>query len=260
MKRIRIVGLCLVAAFAMSAVAASTAAAEPPEIGRCLKKAVAGGAGFSDAGCTKAVASAAKYEWQAGPGPKNKFTSKMKEATSATLETVKLEKITCKGETSTGEIASAKEVAAVVATFTECTSSGLKCTSAGQAEGTIVTNPLSGVVGDETESAESEAKDKVAEELHGPGGGNLAEFSCAGIPIVVKGSVLHNISANKMLNPSTEKFTASKGEQKPDKFVGGPVDQHILESNKGGGEFLEAGQTITAIVTYEEKYETSSVN
>jgi len=260
MKRIRIVGLCLVAVFAMSAVVASTASAEPPEFGKCNKKAVAGGAGFSDAGCTKAVASAAKYEWVPGPGAKNHLTSKMKELTSATLETVKLEKITCKGETSTGEIASAKEVAGVVATFTECTSSGFKCTSAGQAEGVIVTNALSGVIGDEVESAEGEAKDKVAEELHGPGGGNLAEFSCAGIPIVVKGSVLHNVAANKMLITTTEKFTAAKGEQKPEKFAGGTADEHILESNKGGGEFLEAGQTITAIVTFEEKLETSSVN
>ncbi len=188
----------------------------------------------------------------------------MKEATSATLETVKLEKITCKGETGTGEIKTPKEVAGIVATFTECSSSGLKSESAGQSEGTIVTNELSGVLGFELVSTEGAVKDKLAVELHGPAHGNLAQFSCVGIPIEVRGCVLHQVGANKMLLAETEKFTASKGEQKPDHFVPpsgeGKADECTLESNKGGGEFLEAGQTITTIATAEEKLEASTIN
>ena len=39
MRRIRIAGLCLVAVFAMSAIASATASAEAPEFGQCLKNA-----------------------------------------------------------------------------------------------------------------------------------------------------------------------------------------------------------------------------
>ena len=53
MKRVRSVGCCLIAAFAITAVAAATAsAAEAPEVGRCVK--VAPGTGhFSANTCKK---------------------------------------------------------------------------------------------------------------------------------------------------------------------------------------------------------------
>jgi hypothetical protein len=255
MKRMRIMGLCLVVAFAMSAVAATSAFATAPEFGRCVAKA---GGKFSDSGCTKEVASKGKFEWEPGAGAKNTFTSKMNAGTLATLETVKGTKITCKEESSPGEIKNAKEVAGVVAKFNGCETSGLKCSSAGKAEGEIVTASLEGVVGVEKVGLKPSAN-KLAEELHAPAGSKVATFSCAGVPVEVKGSVLHPITANKMLSTSTEKFSAAKGEQKPDKFAGEGVDAHILESNTAGGEFEEAGQTITSTVTFGEKIEVNSV-
>ena len=72
MKRIKIMGLCLVAVFAVSVMASASASAEAPEFGRCLAKA---GGKFSDAGCTKGVVSKGKFEWTSGV-EKNKFTSK----------------------------------------------------------------------------------------------------------------------------------------------------------------------------------------
>ena len=255
MKRMKIMGLCLVAVFEVSIMASAAASAEAPEFGRCLAKT---GGKFSDAGSTKGVASKGKFEWTAGL-EKSKFTSAMTTG-SATLETVKGTKITCTKESSPGEFkANNKEVAGVIAKFNECVTSGLKCKSTGAAEGEIITSSLEGQLGVEKKGA-TKAADKLALELHAPAGQKVAEFSCAGLPVVVMGSVLHPVVSNKMLLTAVEKFTATKGEQKPSEFAGEPADSHILESNTNGGPFEEAGQTITATATYEEKVEASSVN
>ncbi|HEV7527267.1 MAG TPA: hypothetical protein VGO29_00030 [Solirubrobacteraceae bacterium] len=253
--RIRIVGLCILAVVAISAITVSSASAAAPEFGRCVK---ATGGKFKDSKCTLgSVPGEEKYEWLPGV-VKNKFTSKIKATTIATLETVGGTKITCTGETSTGEYTGLKTIGKMVATFTGCETSKLKCESPGKpGEGVIVTSPLGGPIGFETEVSPA-SKDHLASELHSESG-NVAEFSCAGLPVVVKGSVLHKITANAMKLTATEKFTASKGEQKPDHFAGGTVDEHTLESNTNGGPFEEAGQTITSILTNEEKVEANSV-
>ncbi len=255
MKRMKFVALLALAAFAVTAFAASSAFASAPEFGRCLAKT---GGKFSDAGCTKAVGSGGKFEWTPGV-VKNKFHSAIKSGTTATLETVKGTKITCTNESSPGEFKNEKEVGGVEAKFNGCKVSGLPCNSAGAAPEEIVTHPLGGVLGVEKVSTEGPAKNKLALELHSESG-NIAEFTCSGLAVVVHGSVLHPVTANKMLLTATEKFAATKGEQKPSAFAGEPDDSHILESNTNGGPFEEAGQTITAIATYEEKVEASSVN
>ena len=77
MKRIRIIGLALVAVFAMTAIAAASASAEPQgEFGRCI--ATKGGK-FLDSGCKKAATPGKeKFEWNPGVVNSN-FTSKLKE-------------------------------------------------------------------------------------------------------------------------------------------------------------------------------------
>jgi hypothetical protein len=256
MKRMKLVGLSAIVGAALAAFVAAPAFATAPEFGRCLAKT---GGKFSDAGCTKPVGSGGKFEWNPGPGPKPNFHSKIKELTSATLETVGGTKITCKQEESPGVFKNAKEVGGVVAKFNECKVSTIPCNSAGAAAEEIVTSPLGGVLGVEKVSTEGPVKNKLAVELHSEAG-NIAEFNCGGLPVVVKGSVLHPVSSNKMLIKATEKFAATKGEQKPSMFAGEKDDSHILESNTNGGPFEEAGQTITAIATYEEKIEASTVN
>jgi hypothetical protein len=256
MKRMKFVGLLALAAFAVMGVVASSAFASAPEFGRCVAKA---GGKFATATCTTEKAGANKFEWESGPGPKNKFNSVIKEKTTATLETVKGTKITCSHEEGPGEIKNAKEVAKVVATFNGCKTSGLPCNSAGAGKEEIVTHSLGGVLGVE-KVGETALKNKLATELHAEGGGNLAEFECSGLGVEVRGSVLHPATANKFTNKYTEKFAATKGEQKPSEFAGEPDDSHILESNTSGGPFEEAGQTITAIATFEEKIEASTIN
>jgi hypothetical protein len=265
--RIRIVGLCILAVVAISAITVSSASAAAPEFGRCLKVSPGSKSNYDSSKCVKlagedAVSEAEQlkkgvYQWFPGV-VKNKFTSKIKATTIATLETVGGTKITCTGETSTGEYTGVKTIGKMVATFTGCETSKLKCESPGKpGEGVIVTSPLGGPIGFETEVVPA-SKDHLASELHSESG-NVAEFSCAGLPVVVKGSVLHKITANAMKLTATEKFTASKGKQKPEHFAGGTVDEHSLESNTNGGPFEEAGQTITSILTNEEKVEANSV-
>jgi hypothetical protein len=258
MRRIGMLGVFALAAAVLAVIAGSASATPSPEFGRCVAQA---GGKYANSGCTKVEAGKEKFEWHSGV-VKNHFTGKLKEGIP-TLETVGKTKITCKTEENPGEINTPKSVAGVVAKFTGCETSGLPCKSAGAAEGEIVTSSLEGVLGVEkiaiVEGKEVPAKNKLAVELHAPAGQNIAEFSCAGLPVVVRGSVLHPVVAGKMLLSSTEKFVAKAGEQKPDKFAGEPVDAHILESNTNGGPFEEAGQTITVLSTAEEKLEANPV-
>jgi hypothetical protein len=254
MQRIRNAGVCLAAAFVLSGIATATASASAPEFGRCVAQA---GGKFAEGGCkTKASAGKEKFEWISGV-VHNKMKGKLKEGVP-TLETVGGTKITCKGLTYSGVISNPKEVASMVFKFTGCSTSELPCQS-GATSGEVVSASLGGQLGIE-KVGETAAKDKVALELHGPGGGNLFEFECAGLKVIVHGSVLFNVLANKMVLTSTLKMTASKGEQKPDKFAGGPTDQHTLESSTAGGPFEEAGLTMTDLTEFEEKIEVSSVN
>jgi hypothetical protein len=271
LKRVRVVGLCLVAAI-ISAISVASASAVRPEFGRCLKQTTKSLSNYDSAKCVKLASEdtgteeeklkKGNYKWF--PGVVNhKFSSAIKPSTIATLETVAGTKITCTGETSGGEYVtggSNKEVAGVVVQFTGCATSGVPCNSAGKGAGQITTAALEGVLGVEKIGTKTPVNDTLAIELHAPAGQNIAEFSCAGLAIVVRGSVLHKVAANAMKLTATEKFTAPKGTQKPDHFAGGVPLEHILESSINGGPFEQVGETIATILTNEEKVEASTVN
>jgi hypothetical protein len=266
MRRTKILGLCLVAVFAFTAFSVASASATAPEFGRCLKQATKSLSNFDSGKCVKLASEDTgteaeklkKGNFQWFPGVvKTKFTTKIKEGTIATLETVGGTKITCTGETSTGEYLNTKEIGKMVAKFTGCETSGFKCESTGAGAGNISTAPLGGPIGFETEVVPA-SKDHVANELHSEAG-NVAEITCVGIKVVVNGSVLHKIAANAMKLTATEKFTASKGKQKPEHFAGGVAKEHILETSTNGGPFEQSGQTITSILTNEEKVEANTV-
>jgi len=273
MRRIRIVGLCLVSVFAIGAVTATGASAfgEPPEVGRCLKK--TGGA-WKDGGCkTASKPGEEKFEWypaykaaQNGEtklAEKLKFTSKSKPETSIQLETTgagnpgKVKSVVkCKEQTSTGEVTGPKTNKATNVVFTGCESSGLKCKSSkgGEVEGEIKVNNLDGNLGIE-KTGETKAKDKVANRYVPTGGGHFVDFACGGIAVEVRGAVLNPVTANAMKLTATVKFVAKGGKQKPEKFVGGVKE--VLESKFSNvpGEFEQSGQTLTTIQTNEEKLE-----
>jgi len=312
------IGLCLIAVFAIGAVATASASAAAPEFGRCVKKAKAEGSGFSDAGCTASVETGAKFEWLAGPGPKAHFTStarfvptnktkiclkwkklveegKTKEAeellekhklTAAecetllkenegkgegqepvVLETVSGNVVECSGVNATGEYSSTKTVSNVDTTFTGCEvpaaeGKGTPCTSPGAKEGEIVTTPLEGELG-VIKKEPNPINDTVGIVLFPAPGASVAEFECGPFfetffeKVVVTGSVIHQVTINKMLLSESEKFVQKNGIQKPESFDGGPAD--VLESSLNGGTPVQSGEGLLTKLTNEEKIEVNSV-
>jgi hypothetical protein len=278
MKRMSIVGLCLIAAFAMSAIAVTSASASAPEFGKCIKKAVASGEGFSDAGCTLHVTTGAKFEWKNWESITHKGATSVMTSELATLESEGGTKISCKHQhTPAFQITGEKTVNGVVGEYEECASSAVPCENTATS-GDINTTVLEGEIGVEKfglKEGKPEPKlNKVATVLYGPGGktnggtSKLAEFHCTGLlEVEVEASIMHkNACVNKMASICKgEKFTAAKGEQTPSKFatesciktnpvaskdksgeVSTECDNHNLVSKlKAAGEFEESGQSQT---------------
>src|SRR6266566_7103816 len=240
MKRKSVFGLCLIAIFLMSAFSvASSAMASPPDIGRCLKKATAGGAGFAPtvsggttSNCTKPVSTNAKFEWTP-TCVKCTVTSKMT-SEKATLEGEGGIKISCTAQkTPAFTVKPPKEVSGVVGEYSNCSSTEVPCENEGKPNGIINTGVLEGEIGlvklgenPETHVKEP-LKNVIANVLFGPGGkptgttgGDLADFECGVIlKVEVHGSILHKVTTNQMLLETVEKFEAAKGEQKYTKFL-----------------------------------------
>jgi hypothetical protein len=255
MTRTRILGLSLIAVLAMSALVAASASAQAPEFGRCVK--VAKGTGkFGMASCTGEKAGS--YEWVPGLGASSKFTTASKVGTFVTLtETVGGTKITCHGQTATGEYTGAKTVGQVLLRFTGCESSGGKANSPGEPEGVVVSKSLQGSLGI-VKSGETSKQNKVGLDLlpEAPAG-PVTEFSVGGIALVVRGSVIVPVTANKMQLTATLKFAQAKGKQKPERFQGEAKD--VLEESVNGSAFEQAGLAFESTQTNEEAIEINSV-
>lgn len=256
MIRVRLVGLCLVAMFAISVGVAASASAAAPEYGRCEKAEKVGTSytgKFSNSGCTKEVpeserAKKGKYEWHPG-AVKAKQTSK---GGKAILEEAGRYAVGCESEESTGEYSGTKTVKHVIVKFKRCEAPGLICTSEGQERGDLETVPLEGRV-----VWENEAKHKTAFDLVPEGGGDFIEFNCGGtLTVAVRGSILVPVTADKMSETVTLKYVGKKGLQKlKDYEEGGVKIKDVLEADFAGKGFVEASQTITSTVTNEEKLE-----
>jgi hypothetical protein len=227
MKRIRIVGLCLMAVFALGAVAAASASAGPPEYKTCVKASPKESGKFNNKTCSTASKGGKKegdYElgaWNAGK--KVTLTGKNGESTlgsyipenEAEFWTggTNAGNVTCKKAASKGEITGPKEATTTVS-FSSCSSEGKKCTSAGAKAGDIVTKKLTTIIGYIDEG-------KAVGILVEAGGGGVdvqAAFNCEGLAIETNGSLIGVQSGN--VN------TFSKESK-----------QSFLENAKGGQEF-----------------------
>src|SRR5947209_2612266 len=247
MKRMRILGLCLVAVFALSATyVASASATDFFELGECLKVKTAKTGKFGNAGCTANTGEKAnEYEWTVGVNKNKLFTSKMKSETKATLETTSGSKVTCNEEEGTGEFGAGTTVVKVTAHFhNNCETGGLKCNSTGKGPGEIDIFNLKGHAGILKTDPTTPIKDKMGGVLEPESGEFLAEFECtASVKIKVKGSLIVEEKAEKMLPKATLKFTAKGGIQNYTHFEGEPVNSHILESTfNGGATYEQSGQ------------------
>lgn len=236
MKRIRIVGLALVAVFAMSVVASSASAAGPV----FYTKAELGSVAPSKIPFTATVG-AAFLEGK---------TSKSKISCTDTAG---------KGSGAVGETVSAKITENNVTTFTECETGGIPCTSAGQASGIIVTKALKGFLGDV--ALGKTAGVRLYSQSEGRGAGKLAEFECgAGVAkVVVTGSVIGALSGSSGKTVAEGKFAATQkltfteagGAQKYTIFAagtgeGGEVAEQLTSTINGSPEL--GGQSVIATI------------
>src|SRR5207244_1421427 len=138
------------------------------------------------------------------------------------------------GQTGHGEFTGPKTVGGVGMTFTGCHRGELeKCESPSAAEGEVASATLQGELGVVTTSSEGPVKNKIGLDLKPASGETVAEFSCAGVPVLVTGSVIVEVKANSMLSKVTLKYAASKGVQKPSRFEGGAED--VLHTKLGEG-------------------------
>jgi hypothetical protein len=255
MKRLGISGLAVIAGLAALSVAATSASAEAPEFGRCVK--VAKGTGkYKSGNCTVELAGGS-YEWMPGPGPNSHFTLALKEG-YAVFDTVGGVKFTCPDVKGTGEYTGTKTVGRLLITLTGCETAGGKVETPGQPEGRVVLSPLAGVLG-VVKKGETRAKDIIGLDLFPEeSGGPVFQVTVSGTPLEERGSVISLPVKNRMLATATIKFVEVKGKQKPERFEGEPKD--VLEENSNGGPFEQAGLTMLfATQTNEEPMEINSV-
>ncbi len=259
MRPIRIAAVCLLAALAMSAYAAVSATAAPPDIGRCKLEGSKTNKiyKYKNATCTKLAspAGAGEYEWYplptGTPAAKTAFTG---HGTSPKLETVSGSTVACEAENASGRYTGEKTVGEVVVTFgSNCTADGIyKCNSAGEPSGTIKTNDLSG----ELHWEKGPAAKKIALDLAPESEPLFVKLECGPVGIEVRGSVLVNVRAGKMEVSPVQKYSGRKGIQKPTFYeeVAGTKIYDFLES-KSFVAFEQAGQTFTNTQTDEEALE-----
>lgn len=266
MRRIKMMGLCLVAVFALTAVAVSSASAALPEFKVCAK--VAKNAEkkytgkFSDKLCsTTDPKSEGKYELAPWSSAK-KFGVKGKNGVS-TLDSYIPENeaepwkggtvvgvVSCKSGKSVGEITGPKTTSIQVE-FKTCTSEGKKCTSEGQKAGVIKTKPLIATLGYINKEAKTVGSDVEAADK-----GVSAEFSCEGLEIVTVGSVIgvNSGDINTISKEGTQTFNVNaKGGQEvvfgefPENPITGPA-HFLLSKITPPGVTLPSGEKTTSVL------------
>jgi hypothetical protein len=227
----------------------------PPDFGRCVK--VAGSGEFTTASCqVESTSHTGNYEWVPGV-EKAGFSTSLKPATTVKLETAtSKEKVTCTGESSSGQITGSKAVGDVTITLTGCESLGGKCTTPGLAEGELQTAVLEGVLGVErvTESAGKETVHAALDLYPAGRSGPFLEYTCSTSGVsVLSGSIMVPVVSGKTAKTTAFKLAASGGRQKPESFEGGV--REVLVNTLAE----QVGVSLTATQTNEEAVEVNTV-
>ncbi len=226
-RRIRIVGLCLIAVFVLGAVVATTAQAGI-ELGKCEKVSKIGKGEHAFKGrykskiCSKAEEATPeeiglggltnKYEWHPGAGGNGLFTAKGKIATLSTAGRV----IECKTTSATGAIRGAGTVEATFK-FNKCAqpkNAGKKCHTKGKESEEIVSDKVLGKLG------EGPSKEPLIQFAHQHGGSQepaepWVVFECEEKTFTVTGSLAGKSTQapNEMTKKAGIEFTETVGEQ-----------------------------------------------
>jgi hypothetical protein len=268
MKRMRILGLALVAVFALAAVVAASASAEATwtECAKTAKNLEGKYEGkFTDKACTIAASPEQiatgkenKYELKTGIGKGKAFKTK---GGAATLHVIipatgkgafpggAHVEVKCTSFKGSGLPALPNKVKEVVSEFKGCTVLAAPCQS-GSKKGTITTNSLSG------EMIDIEGGSGVGTELQGEASPVLANFTCTEVATTnVLGSVIaeHTGNVGVISKESQDHFVVGPGLGEveyapgakytplvniPTHKTGGPNGEHFLLS-----EITEAGHT-----------------
>jgi hypothetical protein len=224
----------------------------PPEFGRCSKVRPHGF--FTNSTCaTKSSTQTSLYEWTPGVVHKGLTYSL---STSAVFETVSRSALTCTGGSGSGTITTPRTIGSLVLKFTGCVTNNAaanSCTTAGRATGEIETKALEGALGVwRITIKEGKETRSVGLNLFPVGrSGPFVEFNCGETitPVVLKGGIIAQLPADKMLTSETEKYTDASGKQKPERFLGG--EKQVL--TKANGE--QVGLKVSMIHKYEEPVE-----
>jgi hypothetical protein len=231
-----VVGLC-----ALGLVAAASAGAEVPELGRCAKvegvkegrKTVYHGK-YKNKTCTKESSeSKGKYEWSAGPGTEKSFESPGT-LEPATLETVGGKQIACKNSKQFGAFSGAKTETTELSLY-ECVevASNEPCQSVKPEEvpptpepGTIISRPLQAELG----LIRGGSKAEVGWDYKPKMGSDLFVFECGktvgtGTQVSIEGSFIGRVKIiDRMVEENKTAYTAAGGHQVPEMFEGGAKD------------------------------------
>jgi hypothetical protein len=224
-----------------------------PELGRCVKLAVANGKYSTTACTTKSTGeNTGKYEWQPWPAAKNGFTTSGILAT--TIETVHKTTVKCSSGSLSGEFDGPQE-AAMTIKLLGCEGGGTlsgKCQSEGAAAGELVMGLQArlGVI-------KTGTLPTLGWDLKPATGADLASFSCGATEVALTGSAIGQVtSVDKMSSTFTLKYKVSLGKQQYTKFEGGLNDTPSL-LRKSGEE--GAGLTLSAVPANEEAIEIKAI-
>jgi hypothetical protein len=195
-----------------------------PEFGRCLH--APSGGKFRANGCQTEEASGedprAVFEWF--PGFEGSQPLEQLGLTFVAAKGLKLETpaamFACTSAGGAGSIAGPTTLSFASLALSGCTSKLGKakaaCHGASLGAGEIHTAPLEGQMGITELNPTQDNKDLAGVELSAAGSEPIAQFSCGGTPVTIRGAVILDMKKpNKMTQTLSWKATASKGVQKP---------------------------------------------
>jgi hypothetical protein len=270
MKR-TFMGVCLLAVCALFALTASSALAfeNLPHFGKCVSKTPSK---YSTGGCNKKAKTEAegKFEWEPLGATTVKFvTAKEKATGNAVLETAAGTEVSCTGQGSKeGEYGPGDQIKSLVLEFSGCKQATSTCVSAGLTAEHVNTKKLHGEPGIVKKENLKEEKNIDGIDLRAQEGEVAAEFTCGTAPVVIKGGVLLQTTAdskggttgeytNRMKNANELEFIAEKpGKQVPAEWTpnGGGISnakheliKESLEGTFNGGASEHFGLSLTTV-------------
>ncbi len=255
MKKLGVIGVCLLAITAVATVFAASAAASEPALYECHKEKA--GHGKYSKGC-KVEKEGGGFEIKEGIGKAKPFKGKGK---GAFLE-IHNGGVSCTSSADTGKFTSPKTAGKIVVTFKGCEYNSKKCQN-GTTVGTLVTNPLKGEVG--YLEGKGTKTPKVGADISAENGEVLATFKCGNSSefdnFAVTGSVIGEVTpVNKFTKTASFIFRqVETAVQEWKHFEGGPEDVLVphfclnsCENPLEEGGTAEAAQVTTVVNKGEE--------